>query len=79
MGATFDHDQSWFPIYSGKHLGRWRECSECHTNMSNYSVYDCINCHPHDDKTKVDGDHRGENGYRYDSVGCYDCHPRGRS
>jgi hypothetical protein len=77
-GATFDHDSRWFPINSGAHRGRWQECSDCHPNSSNYAVFDCLNCHPHDDKARVDADHRGENGYRYASEACYDCHPRGR-
>lgn len=77
-GATFDHDSNWFPINSGAHRGRWQDCGDCHTNPVNYSVFNCLNCHPHDDRARVDADHRGENGYRYDSVACYDCHPRGR-
>jgi len=32
--ATFDHDNSFFPIYSGKHKGKWNSCSDCHTNQN---------------------------------------------
>jgi len=76
-GANFDHDSNWFPINSGKHRNEWNECTDCHTNPSNYSVYTCFNCHPHSDKAKTDGDHRGENGYSYVSSECYRCHPQG--
>jgi nitrate/TMAO reductase-like tetraheme cytochrome c subunit len=78
-GAQFDHDGEFFPIYSGTHRGRWDTCQECHTNASNYAVFDCLSCHPHDDKANTDSQHRGRNGYVYESNACYDCHPRGRS
>jgi hypothetical protein len=65
--ATYaQHDAQFFPIYSGRHLGTWTLCSECHTNTSNYLLYDCIRCH-----TTV---HRGSN---YTNARCYSCHPRG--
>ena len=76
-GATFDHDASFFPIYSGSHSGRWSDCTDCHTNNTNYTDFTCLSCHPHDDKSKTDGDHRGRSGYQYDSQACYSCHPRG--
>ena len=65
--ATFtQHDSQFFPIYSGKHRGQWSVCSECHTNASDYSQFNCINCHR--------DEHRGEN---YTNAQCYGCHPRG--
>ncbi|MCB0751983.1 MAG: hypothetical protein KDC52_10955, partial [Ignavibacteriae bacterium] len=76
--ATFDHDGQYFPIYSGKHKEAWNSCSDCHTNPSSYSVFSCIDCHEHNNKTKVDDKHRGESGYSYTSAACYDCHPQGR-
>jgi len=42
-------------------------------------VFDCLSCHPHDDKATTDSQHQGRNGYVYESNACYDCHPRGRS
>ncbi|MBI9042692.1 hypothetical protein [Lutibacter sp.] len=75
--ATFDHDSQFFPIYSGKHKGEWDKCIDCHTT-NNYSTFSCINCHEHNNKTSVDRDHRGENGYVYESNACYECHPTGR-
>jgi hypothetical protein len=78
-GAQFDHDSQWFPIYSGRHADEWNACGDCHMTPSNFSDFNCLNCHPHNDRTETDGHHRGENGYRYDSAACYDCHPNGRS
>lgn len=75
--ATFDHDGMYFPIYSGNHRNEWNSCTECHTNSSNYAVFSCINCHEHNNKTKVDNDHKGENGYSYTSAACFNCHPNG--
>lgn len=76
LGATFNHDGAWFPIYSGSHLGRWSTCADCHTNSSNYKVFECITCHTHD-KTTTDGHHSSVPGYQYLSTACYACHPRG--
>jgi len=72
------HDAREFPIYSGKHRGQWNNCNECHTNLSNYSVYSCITCHEHN-KPDMDSKHSGRPGYSYNSVACYTCHPRGNA
>ena len=77
QGATFNHDGSYFPIYSGKHRGKWSRCSDCHINATNYKVFECILCHEHNNKTKVDNDHKGKSGYQYVSVKCLACHPKG--
>ncbi len=77
--ATYrEHDAKSFPIYSGKHRGEWTNCSQCHTNTSNYSIFSCLNCHEHN-KTSMDDVHRGENGYSYDSASCLKCHPTGKA
>ena len=75
-GATFNHDGSFFPIYSGKHKGRWTTCADCHTTSTNYAVFSCFSCHRQSD---MDAKHRGRTGYRYDSALCYQCHPTGRA
>lgn len=75
--AIFDHDNQYFPIYSGKHNGKWNQCSECHTIPNNYSLFSCIDCHEHN-QTDMDQDHQGVNGYVYNSLNCYDCHPDGQ-
>ncbi len=75
--STFNHDAQYFPIYSGKHRGKWSLCSECHTNAGNYATFSCILCHEHSNKTSVDKDHSGVKGYSYASSACYSCHPTG--
>lgn len=75
--STYNHDAQFFPIYSGKHKGEWTLCSECHTTATNYSVFNCLLCHEHSNKTNVDSQHRGRNGYVYNSINCLSCHPRG--
>ncbi len=74
--STFDHDNDYFPIYSGKHNGEWSLCSECHTVPSDYSIFSCIDCHEHN-KADTDGEHNEVSGYVYESTACLDCHPTG--
>ena len=75
--STFNHDSQHFPIYSGKHKGKWTKCSECHTSPTNFALFSCIICHEHSSKTSVDSDHRGVSGYTYTGTSCYACHPKG--
>jgi hypothetical protein len=77
-GATFDHDTSFFPIYSGRHAGLWASCATCHTVSTSFSAFTCFSCHPHDDRAKTDAGHAGRQDYVYDSQACYSCHPQGR-
>lgn len=76
--STFNHDASWFPIYSGTHAGRWTQCSSCHQVATNFTSFNCLACHPHSDRAQTDAHHQGRSGYSYDSAACYRCHPRGR-
>jgi hypothetical protein len=77
LGATFNHDASFFPIYSGSHNNRWTACSDCHASPSDFSVYTCTtSCHP---QSVMDPRHNGRSGYQYLSSACYHCHPRGSS
>ncbi|MBP6335268.1 MAG: hypothetical protein KA444_07325 [Bacteroidia bacterium] len=76
--SSFDHDALYFPIYSGKHQGKWSTCTDCHTNSSNYALFTCINCHEHNNQNSVNNDHNGVSGYTYTSAACYNCHPDGR-
>jgi hypothetical protein len=73
-GASFTHNQ--FPIYSGTHAGRWTSCGDCHTNVSNYQIVSCTNCHTHD-QASTDPHHRGVRGYVYAPTSCYSCHSTG--
>jgi predicted CXXCH cytochrome family protein len=69
LQATFNH--TYFPMNHGNANG---VCSTCHTNQSDYTIFTCTNCHQ---KTQTDNDHRGVNGYVYNSVNCYQCHRNG--
>jgi hypothetical protein len=60
------HDSQYFPIYSGKHRGQWKLCTDCHNNPVNYTIFNCKSCHSNA--------HRGKN---YTDSQCYSCHPRG--
>jgi hypothetical protein len=75
--TTYNHDTQYFPIYSSSHAGTWVLCSDCHTNASNFTIFECINCHEHN-RTDTDNDHSEVSGYQYLSTACYTCHPRGR-
>jgi hypothetical protein len=72
--STWDHDNLYFPIYSGKHDGEWNTCADCHTNSNDYSVFSCLGCHL---QGQTDDDHDEVNGYMYESNACYACHPTG--
>ncbi|NOX17117.1 MAG: hypothetical protein GXO87_02415, partial [Chlorobi bacterium] len=74
--ADFDHDNLFFPIYSGSHNGAWTNCADCHTTQSDYAQFSCIDCHEHD-KTGTDEEHGGVNGYVYATDACFSCHPTG--
>ena len=51
-------------------------CATCHTNSSDYSVFQCTGCHA---ATATNSAHRGVSGYVYNSVNCYACHKNGRA
>ena len=73
--ANWNHDGLYFPIYSGKHNGKWNTCADCHTNASNYAVFTCTtSCHP---QATMNNKHQGVSGYSYNSAACYNCHPHG--
>ena len=75
--ANWNHDGLYFPIYSGKHNGKWNTCADCHTNPANYAVFTCItSCHA---QSTTNSHHQGVSGYSYNSAACYSCHPRGNS
>ena len=76
--ANFDHDAQFFPIYSGKHRGKWQNCDDCHVSPGNFRVFECILCHEHN-RSDTDRDHSEVSGYRYVSTSCLSCHPDGES
>ncbi|MBL7807974.1 MAG: hypothetical protein JNN28_09180 [Saprospiraceae bacterium] len=75
--SNFNHDQEYFPIYSGKHNGEWNQCIECHTIAGNFAEFSCITCHEHNNATKMANKHQGVSGYQYLSTACLECHPKG--
>ena len=76
-GAGFNHDGAYFPIYSGKHRGKWTECTDCHMTPGNFAAFECLQCHEHDDPADLADKHKDVNGYQYLSQACFACHPRG--
>jgi hypothetical protein len=72
--STFDHDDLYFPIYSGKHDDEWNQCSDCHFNSSNYSLFTCLTCHA---PGETEDEHDEVGGYVYESNACFQCHPDG--
>ncbi|WP_430932232.1 hypothetical protein [Saccharicrinis sp. 156] len=76
--STFDHDNQYFPIYSGAHREKWNNCTECHTEPSSYAMFSCTVCHEHN-QTEMNTKHNEVAGYIYDSVNCFNCHPTGKN
>ncbi|HJW29464.1 MAG TPA: hypothetical protein VJ508_09440, partial [Saprospiraceae bacterium] len=71
-----EHDNQYFPIYTGAHGGTWDQCNDCHTNPNNYSVFTCVTCHTN---TETNQQHTGVGGYIYQSAACLACHPTGEA
>jgi hypothetical protein len=66
-GATFNH--TWFPVNHGNANG---VCATCHTNPSDYTVFQCTGCHGGGNAANFQ--HPNVGGYVYNSVNCYQCH-----
>ncbi len=73
--SSWDHN-SLFPIDSGAHSNVWDSCTTCHVVPTDFSVFECIDCHEHN-RTDMDNDHKDEGDYQYLSSACFECHPRG--
>jgi hypothetical protein len=50
-------------------------CATCHTNSSDYSVFQCTGCHGGNNAANFE--HPKVSGYVYNSVNCYACHKNG--
>jgi hypothetical protein len=72
-GVGIDHEAV-FPIAAGDHASA--RCDECHLQPGDRSVLGCAGCHGHE-RAKMDEEHRGEDGYAFESRACLRCHPRG--
>jgi Zn finger protein HypA/HybF involved in hydrogenase expression len=77
-GSFSQHDQLYFPIFSGKHAGEWNQCVECHTTPGNFKQFSCIDCHEHNNAADLADEHDEVSGYMFSSQACYACHPKGR-
>jgi Zn finger protein HypA/HybF involved in hydrogenase expression len=71
------HDDAYFPVFSGKHNGEWSECNECHTTPGDFKAFSCTVCHEHSDAGKLASEHDGVSDYSFSSQACYNCHPKG--
>ena len=72
--ALFPQHDAIFPIYSGSHAHVWSNCTSCHPNSGDYSVFTCTSCHTQGPTTQS---HQGIPGYTWDSNACISCHPTG--
>lgn len=77
--ANWDHDNDYFPIYSGNHQNEWNACIDCHIDPTNYMIFSCIDCHEHNDENELANDHddEGVDDFEFNSVACLQCHPDG--
>ena len=73
----FDHDATFFPIYSGTHRGEWNGCVDCHQAAPVMTSFTCVSCHEHS-QDRMDREHDDVRGYIFDSAACLSCHPDGR-
>jgi hypothetical protein len=63
---------TFFPLTHGKANS---VCATCHTNSSDYSVFQCTGCHGNNNVASFS--HPNVNGFVYNSVNCYACHKNG--
>jgi hypothetical protein len=75
--GTFAQHDALFPIYTGKHAGRWASCATCHPDPSSRRVITCsgTGCHQ---RAQMDDKHREIAGYAFEARVCLTCHPDGR-
>ena len=76
-GRFTQHDPLFFPIFSGKHAGRWsNDCAVCHTTPNNRLAFTCMtgSCHT---ASQTNGNHSSVRNYTYTAAACYSCHPQG--
>jgi len=75
MISVADHSAKYFPIDLGPHQPL--ACSDCHVWKTTSRPFTCQGCHAHDSDV-LKPVHASVTGYRYDSNGCFGCHPDGR-
>ncbi len=72
--SNADHSAKYFAISKGPHSNL--QCSDCHAWTTTSRPFSCVGCHDHAQDV-TDKAHVSITGYRYDSYGCYGCHPNG--
>jgi Zn finger protein HypA/HybF involved in hydrogenase expression len=72
--SVADHSAKYFAIDKGPHSAL--QCSDCHNWVTTSRPFLCNSCHTHD-QAPTDMAHVSITGYRYDSNGCFGCHPNG--
>jgi hypothetical protein len=74
--ANFARHDAYFPITKGAHAGAWDTCRDCHPDMQDHGIFDCLGCHAHEQSRMIDK-HDEVGGFVYESNACYACHQRG--
>jgi hypothetical protein len=69
-----DHSAKYFAIDAGPHAAL--QCADCHGWTTTSRPFTCQGCHAHDTDVLA-AKHSAITGYRYDSNGCWGCHPNG--
>ncbi|MEK7258122.1 MAG: hypothetical protein AAB316_25425, partial [Bacteroidota bacterium] len=75
MPAKFAQHDVLFPIYSGSHEGEWNACTDCHVT-GDFNQFSCTVCHK---DPETSDEHDDVNGYVYQDIACFACHPTGES
>ena len=78
--SPFNHDNQYFPVYTGEHRNEWQTCTDCHLGGGNMDTFSCTHCHEHR-QSRMDSEHQDEDvqDYVWESSACFFCHPDGRA
>jgi len=77
--STFDHEPL-FPLIRGNHRDYRDRCTSCHLDPAAYDVFTCTDCHDGEhDRPDMDDEHDDVRDYVYETLACFECHPRGEA
>ncbi|MFT7691557.1 MAG: nitrate/TMAO reductase-like tetraheme cytochrome c subunit [Candidatus Latescibacterota bacterium] len=75
--STFDHEPL-FPLIRGNHKEYRDSCTSCHLDPAAYEIFTCTDCHDGEhDRPDMDDEHDDVRDYTYETLACFECHPRG--
>ncbi len=75
--STFDHEPL-FPLIRGNHRRYRNSCTSCHLDPAAYEIFTCTDCHDGEhSRSRTDRQHNDVRNYVYESMACFECHPRG--